>query len=137
MSFGGDFYALSDLQLEQLLEGSLGLSFLYNEDPEQPRECYADAEHAWLELMQLTTPEMSGYSEQTDAIPEMSQYSYSDDVKIIAQALADLDEDTVAERYEQIEAQEDLENIQIYIKDLTAFFQRAAQNNDAVLFRLT
>ena len=138
MSMGGDFYAISDLQLEQLLDGAVHYGdFLYDELDEKPRECYADAEYAWFELTQLLEPEMSPFSDHTDAIPEMSMYAYSDDVKRIAQRLSQLTPTMVASRYAASEMETELEELQGYIKGITDFYQRAAQNGDAVLFRVT
>lgn len=136
MSLGGDFYALSDQQLEDLLDGSLGLAFLYDDLDEQPRECYAKAEDAWYELTQILGPEMNVYSEKTDAIPEASQYSWANETAALAESLAGIDTATIERRYKS-EMETDLATIKRYIKDLVAFYQRAAQNGDAVLFRVT
>lgn len=137
MSLGGDFYALSDQQLEALLDGALGLAFLYNELEEQPRECYAGAEQAWYELTQILGTIMSDYSEQTDAIPEMSQYTWADDVPKLAEKLARLDEAHIENRYNGDEMETDLATLKGYIQEVVGFYQRAAQNGDAVLFRVT
>lgn len=137
MSLGGDFYALSDQQLENLLEGSLGLDFLYGDLEEQPRECYAEAEYAWYELTQMLGAIMSNYSEQTDAIPEMSQYTWAADVPKLAESLARMDEAKIESLYKGDEMQTDLATLKGYIQDVVSFYQRAATNGDAVLFRVT
>lgn len=137
MSLGGDFYALSDQQLEDLLDGALGLAFLYNELEEQPRECYAGAEHAWYELTQILGSIMSDYSEHTDAIPEMSQYTWAHDVPQLAEQLAQIDEAQIENRYNGDELETDLATLKSYIQEVVNFYQRAAKNGDAVLFRVT
>lgn len=137
MSLGGDFYALSDQQLENMLDGSLGLAFLYDDLEERPRECYSDAEEAWYELTQILGALMSDYSERTDAIPEVSQYTWADNVPKLAEKLALVDNAFIERRYNSSEMQTDLDTLKIYIKAITSFYQRAAQQGDAVLFRVT
>ncbi|WP_298610956.1 DUF1877 family protein [uncultured Thiothrix sp.] len=137
MSLGGDFYALSDQQLEDLLDGALGLAFLYNELDERPRECYSGAEQAWYELTQILGSAMSDYSEQTDAIPEMSQYTWANDVPRLAAELAQMDEADIESRYNSDEMETDLATLKGYIQAVVSFYQRAAQKGDAVLFRVT
>lgn len=137
MSLGGDFYALSDQQLEDLLDGTLGLAFLYKELEEYPRECYSGAEQAWYELTQILGAIMSDYSEQTDAIPEISQYTWATDVPKLAEKLARVDEAYIESSYNGDEMATDLATLKNYIQAVIRFYQRAAQNGDAVLFRVT
>lgn len=137
MSLGGDFYALTDLQLERMLEGALGLEFLYDELEEKPRECYSEAEHAWYELMQILSPVMMPFSEQTDTIPEMSQFSWAHEVVELAEELVEIDDEMIEERYDPEEMNTDLDTLKGYIKKIVSFYQRAAQHGDAVLFRVT
>ena len=138
MSFGGDFYALSDAQLQNLLDGSLDYAqFLDEQLAEKPRECFSEGEIVWFELTQMLEPEYACGIENTDAIPEMSGYSFADDVASIAQDLAALDEATLRERYDEAGMVPEFADMQRVIQGLTAFYQRAAQNGDAVLFRVT
>ena len=138
MSMGGDFYALSDQQLQNLLDGSLDYAqFLDNALAEKPRECFSEGEIVWFELTQMLEPEYACGIENTDAIPEMSGYSFAEDVAGVAEELAALDEAALRERYDEADMMPDFAEMQRVIQSLTAFYQRAAQNGDAVLFRVT
>ena len=138
MSFGGDFFAMTDEQLEGLVDGSLELAFLYGDLEQKPREVYSDAEYAWYELTQILGSMMMSYSESTDAIPEISQLTWASDVAALASELADLDAATIEALYNDSEEMGcSLEELKGYIQGLTAFYQRAANNGDAVLFRVT
>ncbi len=138
MSMGGDFYALSDEQLQNMLDGTLDyVEFLYDEIEDKPRECYADGEHVWLELTRLLDEEDACGVEHTDAIPEASGYAFSDDVASIAQNLAMLDEDELKSRYDDADMDAPFDEMLGIVKGLVAFYERAASNGDAVLFRVT
>lgn len=138
MSMGGDFYAISDQQLKEMLDGKLDYaSFLYNELEEKPRECYSKGETVWFELTQLLSHENACGTENTYDIPEASGYSFSTQVSLIAQALSRLDETELRDRYNNEDIEESFDTIFAVIKDLIEFYQRAAMHNDAVLFRLT
>ncbi len=138
MSMGGDFYALSDDQLTRLLDGSLDYGdFLYDQIEERPRECYAGGEFVWYELTQILAPEDGCGIEQTDAIPEASGYSFSDDVESVAKQLALLDDEEIKRRYGKIETGESFESVLKAVNEVVAFYQRAAANKYAVLFRVT
>lgn len=138
MSMGGDFYALSDEQLTRLLDETLDFGeFFYDEIEERPRECYSGGELVWYELTQILTPEEGCGVEQTDVVPEMSGYSFSDDVESVAKQLALLDDEEIKHRYSQIETSESFERILKATQEVVAFYQRAAANKDAILFRVT
>jgi hypothetical protein len=138
MSMGGDFYALSDDQLTRLLDGTLGYGdFLYDEIEERPREYYAGGEFVWYELSQILAPEDGCGIEQTDAIPEASGYSLSDDVESVAKQLALLDDEEIKRRYDQVETSESFESVLKAVNEVVDFYQRAAANKEAVLFRVT
>lgn len=135
---GGDFYALSDQQLQNLLDGTLDYAkFLDDELEEKPRECFSDGEIVWFELTQMLEPEYACGIENTDAVPEMSGYSLAEDVVGVAEELAALDEATLRERYAEADMVPTFDELYRVIQGLIAFYQRAAQNGDAVLFRVT
>lgn len=138
MSSGGDFYALSDDQLQRLLAGDLDhVKFLATGGPEQPRECYAKCEPVWYELSQVLQPENACGAEQTSAIPQMCGYSNSDQVQDTARKLAALAQDEVRGRCADAIMEAPMEQVLEAVQGLTAFFQRAAANRDAVLFRVS
>jgi len=137
MSMGGDFYANSDEQLTRLLDGTLNYDeFFCDEIEDRPRECYSGCEWVWYELTQILMPEDGCGVEITDAIPEALGYSYSGDVESVAEALAMLDDEEIKLRYSKIKAKEPLEDVLRVIKELVVFYQRAAANKDAIVFRV-
>lgn len=138
MSLGGNFFAMTDKQLQSLLDGSLELDFLYGDLAEKPREVYAQAEWAWLDIIRVVEDDTAGLAEQTNDIPETSQYSWAAQVKKIAPKLAALDDVTFESRYGELDgAETGPEELKKYIDEVVGFFQRAAQHGDAVLFRVT
>lgn len=135
---GGDFYALSDDQLTRLLAGELPYGqFLYNEGSEKPREVYSKAEPLWYELSQVLQPEAACGVEQTDKIPEMVGFSSAKEVQAIAVKLAALADPEILKRCEAAMMEATPDQVVAAVHDLKAFFQRAASNQDAVLFRVT
>ena len=138
MSMGGDFYALSDDQLQRMLDGSLDYAeFLYGEIEEKPRECYSRGEHLWHELTRLLQNEDACGMEQTDAIPELSGYSFSGDVASTAKRLTALSEDQMRHRHDDENIEAPIDEVLDIIKGVVEFYERAAANGDAVLFRVT
>lgn len=140
MSMGGDFYALSDAHLTSLLEGKIDYSdYLGGEadTDKSPRECYARAEHIWYELSQILAPEEGCGVEITQEIPEMASYSYSDEVKSVAEKLLLLGDEEIQDRFDALETEESFAEVRQAVKEVVAFYQRAAANDDAVLFRVT
>ena len=138
MSMGGDFYALSDDQLQRMLEGSLDYAeFLYGEIEEKPRECYSRGEHLWYELTRLLQNEDACGMEQTDAIPEFSGYSVSGDVASTAKRLTALSEDQIRHRHDDENIEAPIDEVLDIVKGVVEFYARAAANGDAVLFRVT
>lgn len=138
MSMGGDFYALSDNQLQRLLDGSLEYGeFLYDSPGERPRECLSRFEHLWYELSQVLLDEDACGVEQSAEIPEMSGYSFSEDVSRTASMLESLEVDAIRGRCEAAGVEAPAEDVWQAVQALTAFYRRAADNKDAVLFRVT
>lgn len=138
MSLGGDFYALSDDQLQRLLDEKLYYGeFLAALLEEKPRECFSDGEYYWFELTRLLAPEDACGVDHTDVIPEMSGYSFAEQVLSTAQALARLSEEKLRQRHSQQGIEQDFGELYSVIQGVIAFYQRAAQQGDAVLFRVT
>lgn len=138
MSMGGDFFSISDEQLQRLLDKTLDYRFfLYEEMEEKPCECYSKGEHIWYELTRLLSDEDACGIEQTDVIPEFSGYSFSEDVHYISRRLEMLSEDEIRNRLENEEIEVSLEEISDVVKGLKEFYQRAASKRNAVLFRVT
>lgn len=134
---GGDFFALSDDQLRRLLAGELAhQAFLGAGGGEQPRESHSQASQVWYELSQVLQPEGACGTEQTDRIPEMVGYSYSQQVQSIAQQLAKLAEPELRTRCAGALMEASVDDVVAAVQGLTAFYQRAAANQDAVLFRV-
>ncbi|WP_137936768.1 DUF1877 family protein [Chitinivorax sp. B] len=142
MSMGGDFYAMTDNQLDDLLSGELNYSeFLHNELAEAPSDQFTKGEHVWYEITMLLKEEsVSGY-DHTDAIPEQSGYSYANEVQSIAAELSRLDRETLerrfAERAAGLGTRESFETVYPILTGVIEFFQRAASRQQAVLFRVT
>lgn len=138
MSMGGDFYSMTDEQLEKLLNEEVDyFKFLNSDVDPKPRECFSKAEIIWFDLTKLLAEESACGSEMTDVIPEMSGYSYAEEVKSIAHSLIALSEDELKERYAADDFENSFDEIYPLIIQLIEFYQRAAQHGDAVLFRVT
>ena len=137
MDNGGEFFALTDDQLRRLLAGELAhASFLRPGGAEQPREAHPDAAHVWYELSQVLQSEAACGAEQTDRIPTMVGYSYSAQVQSTAAQLAALAEPELRTRCEGALMEASVDEVIAAVRGLTAFYQRAAANQDAVLFRV-
>lgn len=155
MSMGGNFYALSDElltnmecasdgepneegQVEDFYEDCL-IPFLDGNFPNEPREVFSGYEWHWYPLTRLLSPEDAcGVYHELGG--DMMGYSFSSDVIGIAAALSQLTEDEIRTRYDQeIEHMNDapVEELIELIQGVTAFYQRAAANRHAVLFRVT
>lgn len=136
MSAGG-FYALSDDQLKRLLAGELAhAAFLQAGGGEQPRETHADAIAVWYELSQVLQGEAACGAEQTDRIPTMVGFSWSQQVQKTAAQLAGLADAEVRKRCESALMEATPDEVVQAVQGLKAFYQRAAANKDAVLFRV-
>jgi hypothetical protein len=136
MSAGG-FYALTDDQLKRLLAGELAYTpFLQAGGGEQPRETHADAIAVWYELSQVLQAEAGCGAEQTDKIPTMVGYSDSKQVQATAAQLANLADAEVRKRCEGALMEATPDDVVKAVQGLKAFYQRAASNKDAVLFRV-
>ena len=134
---GGDFYALTDDQLKRLLAGELDpAQFLQAAAGEQPRERFGEASEVWYELSQVLQPEAGCGAEQTTAIPAMTGYSYSQQAQATAAQLAKLAEPELRVRCEGALMEASPDEVLAAIRALTAFYQRAAGNQDAILFRV-
>ena len=138
MSMGGDFYALKDEQLSRLLQGDLAYGdFLYDGPGEHPRECLSQFEHLWYELSQVLADENACGVEQSDAVPEMCSYSFSRDVSDTAKMMESLNREAIRRRCEGAGVEAPVDDVWEAVQALTAFYRRAADNNDAVLLRVT
>jgi hypothetical protein len=134
---GGDFFALSDDQLQRLLAGQLDhAQFLAAGGGEQPRERWSEAAQVWYELSQVLGQEGGCGKAQTARIPEMAGYSSAAEVAATAGQLAALGPDAIRTRCESALMEASVEQVQQAVQGLTAFFQRAAAAGDAVLFRV-
>ncbi|MBK6006114.1 DUF1877 family protein [Ramlibacter ginsenosidimutans] len=137
MGTEGGFYALSDDQLKRLLAGELAHDpFLQAGAGEKPREAHLDALPVWYELSQVLQSEAACGAELTDRIPMMAAYSWSHQVQDTAMQLAALAEGTVRQRCEAALMDATPEQVLQAVQGLKAFYQRAAANKDAVLFRI-
>ncbi|MEJ8836903.1 DUF1877 family protein [Ramlibacter sp. AN1133] len=134
---GGHFFALSDDQLRRLLSGELAhAGFLAPGGGEQPRETYSQAASVWYELSQVLQGEAACGTEQTDSIPEMVGYSFAPQVQSTAARLAALADAEVRSRCESALMEATPDQVLQAVRDLKDFYQRAAANKDAVLFRV-
>jgi len=137
MSQAGGFYALSDEQLKRLLAGELAYApFLQAGGGEQPRETHVDAISVWYELSQVLQAEAGCGAEQTDKIPTMVGYSSSAQVQATAAKLAALADAEIRKRCEGALMEATPDQVVQAVQGLKAFYQRAAANKDAVLFRV-
>ena len=138
MSMGGDFYAMSDDQLTRLLKGDLPYGdFLYDNPGEQPREALTKFEHLWYELSQVLGEEQGCGAAQSEVIPELCSFSTSKEVAETARMLEKLDEAIILERCELAGVEAPPADVWGAVKEVIAFYRRAAENKDAVLFRVT
>lgn len=134
---GGDFFALSDDQLQRLLAGKLDhASFLVAADAEKPAERWSEAAGVWYELSQVLGQEGGCGKAQTASIPDMAGYSSAAEVATTAQALSALGPDAIRTRCESALMEATVEEVQQAVQGLTAFYQRAAAGGHAVLFRV-
>lgn len=137
MSNGSGFFALSEDQLKRLLAGEIAYaSFLQAGGGEQPRENHDAAIACWYELSQVLQPESACGAEQTDKIPTMVGYSSPGQVQDTATKLKALAEAEVRKRCESALMEASVDEVVQAVRGLTAFYERAAANQDAVLFRV-
>jgi hypothetical protein len=137
MSKGSGFFALSDDQLKRLLAGELAYApFLQAGGGEQPRESHDRAVQVWYELSQVLQGEAACGAEQTDKIPTMVGYSYSAQVQSTAGKLKTLAEAEIRTRCESALMEATVDDVVAAVRELTAFYERAAASKDAVLFRI-
>ena len=137
MGTEGGFYAVSDDQLDRLLAGSLPYGpFLQSGGAEKPRETHADAIAVWYELSQVLQSEAGCGAEQTDKIPTMVGFSKSPQVQATAAQLATLADAEIRKRCEGALMEATPDQVVQAVQGLKAFYQRAAANKDAVLFRV-
>jgi hypothetical protein len=137
MSAEGGFYALTDDQLKRLLAGELPYApFLQSGGGEQPRELHVEALPVWYELSQVLQGEAGCGAEQTDRIPTMVGFSWSQQVQATATQLAALAEAEVRRRCESALMEATPDQVVHAVHGLKAFYQRAAARSDAVLFRV-
>jgi hypothetical protein len=137
MGTEGGFYALSDDQLQRLLAGSLAYApFLQAASDEKPRETHAEAIAVWYELSQVLQSEGGCGAQQSDKIPTMVGFSNSQQVQVTAAKLAALADAEIRKRCEGALMEATPEQVLQAVQGLKAFYQRAATNKDAVLFRV-
>lgn len=137
MSNGSGFFAMSEDQLKRLLAGQIDhASFLQPGGGEQPRENHDAAIACWYELSQVLQGEAACGAEQTDRIPTMVGYSYSAQVQDTAAKLKALAEGEIRRRCDSALMEASVDEVVAAVRGLTAFYERAAANKDAVLFRV-
>lgn len=137
MSNGSGFFALSDDQLKRLLAGDIDPgTFLQPGGGEQPRENHDAAIACWYELSQVLQAEAACGAEQTDKIPTMVGYSSSAQVQETAAKLKALAEGEVRKRCESALMEASVDEVVAAVRGLADFYERAAANKDAVLFRV-
>ncbi|WP_144289841.1 DUF1877 family protein [Ideonella sp. A 288] len=137
MSYGGDFYALSDDQLTRILSGQLdGEAFLRNGLPERPADCFTGGEAVWHELTKLLGPENACGVDITDAVPVGGGCSASADVQRTAEALTVLTKDELRHRYAVLDTRESFESLYAVVLGLVSFYRRAGKAGHAVLFNI-
>ena len=137
MSADGGFYALSDDQLQRLLAGTLAHdAFLKSAGSEKPRETHVDAIACWYELSQVLQAEAGCGKDQTDKIPTMVGYSSSAQVQATAAQLPTLADGEIRKRCGDAMMEATPDQVVQAVQGLKAFYQRAAANKDAVLFRI-
>lgn len=137
MSNGSGFFALSDDQLKRLLAGELAYApFLQAGGGEQPRETHDQAVPVWYELSQVLQGEAACGAQQTDKIPTMVGYSFSQEVQATAGKLKALAEAEVRTRCQGALMEASVDEVVAAVRGLAAFYERAAAHQDAVLFRV-
>lgn len=137
MGAGGEFFALSDDQLQRLLSGQLAhAGFLQPGGGEQPREAFTQAAQVWYELSQVLQAEAACGAQQSDKIPDLVGYSSAQQVQDTAAKLAALAQGEVRKRCDGALMEASVDDVLAAVQRLTAFYQRAAANKDAVLFRV-
>jgi len=133
----GGFHALTEDQLARLLAGHLPhATFLQAGGGEQPRETHTEAIAVWYELSQVLQAEAGCGAQQSDAIPSMVGYSYPPQVQATATQLATLVDAEIRRRCEGALMEATPDQVVAAVHGLKAFYQRAAANGDAVLFRI-
>lgn len=138
MSMCGVFYAISDDQLERLLSRKLDYAaFLASELPEKPQSCFSDAEYVWFELTDMLSDVQVRGVRHTEVIPEATGYAFSGDVRLIAWDCERLTEKACRSRYGQENRRESFDALYAIALKLRAFYMRAAERGEAVLFRVT
>lgn len=137
MSMCGCFYAITDDQMDNLLDGSLSIDDLRDDLDKDPARCFSDAEYIWFELTEKFGDISIRGVRSTDRIPEGAGVSYSGDVRLTASELAGLAPETLRQMCEGLTWGEGPEEVVRIANALIAFYQQAAQRGDAVLFRIT
>lgn len=97
----------------------------------------SDYEPLWLALCQVLEEEKACGIEQTDQIEVMGSYCFADNVARIAPLLGALTESVIQERCEQKEVEDESQEVWEAVQALNQFYQRAAQNGDAIILHVT
>lgn len=154
MSMGGDFYALSDAQLQQVLTGELDFFDFYENDARQggPAAVFSEGEDAWDWLrLRFEALDVAILGEHhSDMVPELAFYSTAAEVRMIAETLSALEEDQwqsladlsdLADRdfYHQEYWLKDTEPAEVLelLMGLRDFYQQCARQGWALLYRIT
>lgn len=137
MSGGGWFEALSDEHLTLILEKDFFDDFT---DGKLAQDSFSEQDWYWYELTELLDEE-DVRGELIEKLFEETGYAVSylgsDDVKAVAEALSNLTTEDIRQRFDakqEIMQKISYDTILVLVRGLTAFYQKAAKNNHAVLF---
>jgi hypothetical protein len=150
MSLGGDFYALSDAQLEQILDGTIDFFDFY----ELPAidggaaALFTEGEDAWDVLRHFFEDIAVLGVHDTDLIPEAAFYSSAQQVQTIAAQLARFTRQDLDARFHEDSFQsgdyyhgecwlEEPDELFEVIEALIAFYQDCAAKGYALIYRIT
>ena len=134
---GGNFYALTDDQLNRILAGSLdGDAFLSGTSAEKPAACFSHGELVWYELTKILAAEDGCGANTTDAVPEGGAYSHSSEVQETSASLETLTEEEIRLRYSGLDTPHSFDEIFKAVVGLSAFYQRTQSAGHAMLFNI-
>ncbi len=154
MSLGGDFYALEQRHLAQILAGELDFFEFYEKTAAQdgPKAVFSEGEDAWhwLQLrFEALGLDILGVHE-TGLIPEAAFFSSAIEVQALAAALGQLSEQQLSALADlQDLADADFYHAEYWLEDaepdealmllqaLVAFYQHCAAQGWALLYRMT
>ena len=142
MSMGGDFYAMSNKQLEDVLAQEVDWSaFLYGELDEKPRDVYSELNWHWYAMSRIFSAEGLHGSEFAEHIPEITSYAFAHEAGDHIDVLNNLSEDELKQRFDGLDEEErgglTFDELMTYFNSLKEFFKRVNENQNAILFRVT